>query len=265
MDTRLLTNLAIKASLLAGIQIREVYKLADFSIRLKNDQTPVTLADWNAHKEILRILEPSGLPVLSEEAADVSYQIRKQWETYWLVDPLDGTKEFIKRNDEFTVNIALMHFNKPIAGIIYAPITGELYMGMPGVGAFKYQNPGLDCNFELVCLKGEKLPLNRPGTDCYIVTTSRSHMNPETEAYIDRIRQKEVRVKQVTRGSSLKICMVAEGSANIYPKLGKTMEWDTAAGHAIVKAVGKNIWLEDFSAELSYNKENLQNPHFIVR
>lgn len=255
--------MAIQASIQAGIEIQEVYSSGDFEVRLKKDQTPVTLADWNAHLKILQMLQPSGLPVLSEEASDIPYQERKNWKMFWLVDPLDGTKEFIKRNDEFTVNIALIEDNQPISGVIYAPVTGELYVGIPNTGAWKFMFPSPDCSLDTIMEQGEALPI-KPRQKEFIIAISRSHQNAETLEYIEQIRKKHHQVNLVSKGSSLKTCMVAEGKANTYPRFGKTMEWDTAAGHALAKAVGKNIFQMDIKTELTYNKADLLNPHFIV-
>ena len=258
-----LIDKAINAALFAGIKIREVYSLPDFDVQLKDDQTPVTIADRQAHDEIIEKLKDTGLPVLSEEGIHLSYKDRKNWDLFWLVDPLDGTKEFIKRNDEFTVNIALIQNCQPIAGVIYAPATGELYVGIPGIGAFKLLNPDENCNFLSMQFSGIKLPKETNPNE-FVVAVSRSHMNHETEEYIKNLRKKHESIRLTNKGSSLKMCMIAEGTASIYPKLGTTMEWDTAAGHAILKAVGKNIFLPDLKTELTYNKENLQNPHFIA-
>ena len=258
-----LVDQAIHAALLAGIKILEVYSSPDFDVQVKDDHTPVTLADRYAHDEILKALESTHLPVLSEEGIHLSYSERKNWDLFWLVDPLDGTKEFIKRNDEFTVNIALIQKNEPLAGVIYAPVTGELYVGIAGVGAFKLFHPSLDCTFQVLQLSGIKLP-EKLKSDGFVVLASRSHMTPETEAYIEELRKKHGSIEIIRMGSSLKICKIAEGNADVYPKIGKTMEWDTAAGHAIAKAAGKNIFHPDLMTELTYNKEDLQNPHFIV-
>jgi 3'(2'), 5'-bisphosphate nucleotidase len=259
-----LTNLAITAAISAGIKINEVYSSADFKIRIKDDNTPVTIADQMAHAEITDKLLASGLPVLSEEGIHLSYNERKDWELFWLVDPLDGTKEFIKRNDEFTVNIALIERNKPISGVIYAPVSGELYAGIPEIGAYKIDHPKLDCTFNEMQLSGIKLPL-KTAPEKLIVAVSRSHMNQQTANYIDQISSVSSQTEIQQKGSSLKICMVAEGTANVYPKFGKTMEWDTAAGHAIIRASGKNIICPETNAELIYNKKDLQNPNFIAK
>jgi len=259
-----LVDQAIKAALAAGLKINEVYARSDFNIQIKEDETPVTIADSLAHDEILEQLKSTALPVLSEEGIHLSYSERKNWDLFWLVDPLDGTKEFIKRNDEFTVNIALIQKNEPIAGVIFAPVTGELYVGIPEIGAFRLLNPSEDCTFQTMQLSGIKLP-EKITRDEFVVAISRSHVNRATEAFIQSLRDEHSAIKIVNKGSSLKICMVAEGTADIYPKIGTTMEWDTAAGHAIVRAAGKNIICPDTNAELTYNKQDLRNPNFMVR
>ncbi len=263
MDVTELVDRAITAALFAGQKINEVYTTSDFNIQMKEDYTPVTIADQLAHDEILERLKCTGLPVLSEEGIHLDYSERKNWELFWLVDPLDGTKEFIKRNDEFTVNIALIEGNKSIAGVIYAPVTGEFYVGIQGIGSFKLFHPKEDCTFQFLQLSGTRLP-EKKATNEFVVAISRSHINRETEAYIETFRKEHSVVKIVNKGSSLKICMVAEGTADIYLKIGTTMEWDTAAGHAIVRAAGKNITCPDTNAELTYNKEDLRNPNFMV-
>jgi 3'(2'), 5'-bisphosphate nucleotidase len=263
MEITQLVDIAIHAALLAGEKITEVYASGDFETVEKDDFSPLTKADREAHLQITTILESTQLPILSEEGIHLPYAERRLWKTYWLVDPLDGTKEFISRNDEFTVNIALIQDCQPIAGVIYAPVTGELYVGIPGMGAYKLSNPDQNCTFQTMQLSGIKLP-EKNNQNKLVVVTSRSHNNPETEAFIENLRKKHGEIKVISKGSSLKICMVAEGTASMYPKLGPTMEWDTAAGHAIVKAAGKNIFHTDQKTEIRYNKEDLMNPYFIV-
>jgi len=263
MEVIQLINKAINAALFAGIKIRDVYSSPSFDVQIKDDQTPVTIADHQAHEEILKQLEYTKLPILSEEGVHLRYSERKSWNLFWMVDPLDGTKEFIKRNDEFTVNIALIKDCHPIAGVIYAPVTGELYVGIPGTGAFKLLNPSEDCTFQTMQLSGIKLP-EKSKSEELIVVVSRSHMNKETNIYIKDLEKRQESIRIINKGSSMKMCMVAEGTAHIYPKLGKTMEWDTAAGHAILKAAGRNIFQSDLKTELTYNKEDLQNPYFIA-
>lgn len=259
-----LTDQAIKAVIAAGQKISEVYTSSDFYIQLKEDNTPLTIADRLAHNEIIEQLKGSGLPVLSEEGVHLSFVERKEWDLFWLVDPLDGTKEFIKRNGEFTVNIALIQHNAPVAGVIFVPVTGELYAGIPGIGAYRISYTENSCTFQMLQHFGIKLP-EETTKDEYVVVISRSHMNQETQEYIKTLQNDHGKVLTVTKGSSLKICMIAEGKADIYPKIGRTMEWDTAAGHAIVKAAGKNIFLPDLTTELIYNKEDLHNPDFVVK
>ncbi len=263
MNIELLINIAITASIEAGNEILKVYDTDDFEIVSKEDFTPVTKADKNAHQRILEILQSTELPVLSEEGIYTSYKERQKWEYFWLVDPLDGTKEFIKRNNEFTVNIALIHYNQPIAGIIYVPVFKMLYAGIVGQGSYKLINPEINCNFHKLICSGRKLPLKTESPD-FVVATSRSHMNAETEKYIEKLKSEHKNLKLTAVGSALKLALIAEGTVNIYPKIGTTMEWDTASGHAILKAAGKNIFLHDLKTELVYNKENLTNPDFVA-
>lgn len=258
-----LIDKAIEAAILAGEKILEVYGTSDFHVKYKWDFSPLTAADTQSNAVILNVLEQTGLPVLSEEGAHSNYQKRKEWKEYWLVDPLDGTKEFIKRNGEFTVNIALMQDNQPVAGVIYIPVTAELYAGISAEGAYKISNPAPHCTFAEMQNSGEKLP-KQTDKPRYVVAVSRSHKNGSLENFLDELRHQHGDIELVSKGSALKICMVAEGTADAFPRFGPTMEWDTAAGHALVKAVGKNIWQTDLKSELRYNKENLKNPNFIV-
>jgi 3'(2'), 5'-bisphosphate nucleotidase len=263
MGTVELIDVAIKASLLAGEKIMEIYVSGDFEMVKKGDSSPLTKADREAHLQILNILETTQIPILSEEGIHLHFDERKRWKTFWLVDPLDGTKEFISRNDEFTVNIALINENQPIAGVIYIPVSKELYVGIIDLGAYKIQNPELDATFEWISKHGEKLPLYQT-TDEFTVAASRTHPDDQTVAFIEALKKLHPDLKVLKKGSSLKLCMIAEGTVDIYPRFGSTMEWDIAAGHAIVKAVGKNIFHTDQQTEIHYNKENLKNPHFIV-
>ena len=263
MNLNELIDIAITAAIRAGEKITDVYSSVDFHIDLKEDLSPVTIADRNAHDEIVRILEITRFPVLSEEGIHSGFEERMDWDLFWLVDPLDGTKEFIKRNDEFTVNIALIKENHPIAGVIYVPVTRELFVGVLGTGAFRLLNPEENCTFHFMQHTGMQLPEKNNQIE-FIVAASRSHMNPETETYIENLRQKHGFITVLNMGSSLKLCRIAEGKVTIYPKFGHTMEWDIAAGHAILKAAGKNIYLIDMKTELIYNKEDLHNPYFIA-
>ena len=259
---------AIRAAIAAGDQIMKVYGSADFDITKKADQSPLTLADRAAHEIIVKQLESTGIPILSEEGRDIPYQERKGWKLFWLVDPLDGTKEFIKRNGEFTVNIALIERNRPRFGVVYAPAIDELYFGNRDEGSWLAHRPEGDLTLQQLKSSGRQLPIpasvNNSSSD-YTVVTSRSHLNEETEAYIEELKQQQKNVKLATRGSSLKLCMVAAGDANEYPRLGPTMEWDIAAAHAVVEGAKKNITIFGTKKTVQYNKEDLHNPYFIVK
>ena len=259
-------NTAIKAVLKAGHEILKIYNNpeADFSVERKADNSPLTIADKVSHQLINQLLKTTGLPVLSEEGRDITYEERKNWETFWMVDPLDGTKEFIKRNGEFTVNIALITKNQPVMGVIYVPVTNVLYVGEIQKGAWKLEETPEDASFEAVKKAGTRLPVENPKPG-YTIVGSRSHANDETREYIEQCKKEHPQIDIISIGSSLKICMVAEGIADEYPRFGPTMEWDTAAGHAIANASGKKLWLTSLENELTYNKKNLLNPYFIVK
>lgn len=263
MGTNHLVDIAINAALLAGGKIMEVYASDDFEIVEKDDFSPLTKADLQAHLLISNLLEPTQIPVLSEEGIHLSFAERAQWQTFWLVDPLDGTKGFIRRNDEFTVNIALIHENQSIAGVVYSPVSKELYVGIVGSGAWKIVNPEPNCTLEWLSKHGIKLPV-RKTKDEFTVAASRSNLDNKTVAFIEDLKNLHPGLKIIRKGSSLKFCLIAEGTADIYPRFGPTMEWDTAAGHAIMKASGRNIFQIDQQTEIRYNKENLLNPHFIA-
>lgn len=266
MKTTQLLNTAIQSAIEGGKAILQIYNdpNADFNIERKADNSPLTIADKAAHQVIKEGLKTTEIPVLSEEGKDIPYESRKNWETFWLVDPLDGTKEFIKRNDEFTVNIALIKKGKPVMGVIYVPVTGVLYLGEKETGAWRIENVDVPVNLGAVEKYGTQLPVDKTHIG-YRVVGSRSHLNDETRDYVEGLKDVHPNVEMVSKGSSLKICMVAEGAADEYPRFGPTMEWDTAAGHAITNAAGKKVLKINDNEELSYNKENLLNPHFIVR
>lgn len=263
MGIQSLVDIAIRAALLAGEKIMEVYSSGDFETEQKADFTPITIADRKAHQTIAHLLESTPLPLLSEEGIHLPYAVRKHWTSFWLVDPLDGTKEFIKRNGEFTVNIALVESSHPTAGIIYTPVTGELHVGIVGTGAWKMINPKADCTLNQLKNDGISLPV-RVEPHPFTLAISRSHLDQQTTAYLEELRKQypDMQIKRI--GSSLKFCLIAEGAADCYPRFGPIMEWDTAAGHALVKAVGKNVYSMDQKKEIVYNKENLRNPSFIV-
>ncbi len=262
-------SVAIRAALAAGQEIMKIYTdpLQDFGIERKADNSPLTLADKAAHRCIMDALCETGLPVLSEEGEHGDYETRRQWVAFWLVDPLDGTKEFIKRNGEFTVNIALVLDTHPHVGVIYVPARRELYFGEPLLGAYKVTD--IDTWDEMERLpdllqRAQRLPLPHPEGRPYTIVASRSHMSPETELFIKEARREHGEVETISSGSSLKICLVAEGRADAYPRYAPTMEWDTAAGHAIAACAGRWVYQAGTDEPLKYNKEDLHNPWFVV-
>lgn len=262
MNIQNMIIIAIRAALDAGNAIMQIYDGKNFDISFKADQSPLTSADRAAHSIISNELEKTNIPLLSEEGKTIPYHIRKEWEYFWMIDPLDGTKEFIQRNGEFTVNIALIHNTLPIAGVVYIPISDELYYN-DGSHSFYVHNASKKELEELLCTQ-KKLPLHK-NTHSFVIAASRSHMSNETKLFIENIDSKGQKKAYITKGSSIKICMVAEGSADIYPRLAPTMEWDTAAGHAIALGAGKTIVSHPENTPLKYNKENLLNPYFIVQ
>jgi len=255
-------RLLIEASLKAGEEIMKVYA-RDFDVETKSDESPLTEADKNSHLAIMSFLEQTGLPILSEEGKHMDYAERKGWNQFWLVDPLDGTKEFVKKNGEFTVNIALIENGAPIYGIIYAPVLKKLFVGNVGHEAWIAENVETDTDVDAILANKQSIPKSKPA-EPYIVVASRSHFSPETQAYVDELKKTKGEIEFASMGSSLKICLVAEGAADVYPRFGPTMEWDTGAGHAIAKAAGKMVIDHETGAEMQYNKENLLNNWFIV-
>lgn len=256
-------SIAISASLAAGEIIMDIYNSEDFAIELKHDNSPLTRADKESNKVITNILDSLNLPILSEEDDNIPYEKRKLWESFWMVDPIDGTKEFIKRNGEFTVNVALIHNNIPVLGVVYAPATMELYFAEYGMGAFKIESiSDFDQLENAPLIDLSKSNQNLPKT--FTLVLSKSHMNQETEDYVNKMKKKYSLVASKFFGSSLKICKVAEGYAHCYPRFGPTMEWDTAAAHAVATYAGCKMFSVQKLKPLSYNKENLLNPFFIV-
>ncbi len=259
-------SLAIQAAIEAGDAIMEVYGSGDFGVESKKDDSPLTLADKKAHAIIISLLEETVIPVLSEEGSSIPYEVRKHWTRFWLVDPLDGTKEFIRRNGEFTVNIALVEAGICSFGVVFAPVLNELYLGIPERGAFRCTKPKyFDQPLDYLLQFSDRLPVSDPSDHQFRLVASRSHYNQETQDYVNSLDTGKKQIRLVNRGSSLKLCMVASGEADIYPRLGPTMEWDTAAAHAVVKASGKNVYEIISGNELIYNKENLLNPYFVVK
>lgn len=264
VDVRSYLDVAIQAALEAGRAIMAVYESAACTVELKSDNSPLTCADKASHDVIMRFLKETSYPVLSEEGRTIPYAARRDWNPFWIVDPLDGTKEFIKRNGEFTVNIALVQDAVPLCGVIFVPVTGRLYFGAQALGSFRIEMAGAYPGLDTVLVSSARLPQPYDRTS-FVVMGSRSHGSPALEEFVAKAHSEHAQVELVPAGSSLKICRVAEGSADVYPRLGPTMEWDTAAGHAIAKFAGKGLTCWETGAELAYNKENLLNPWFVVR
>ena len=241
----------VEISVQAGKKILEVYE-TDFSVEHKDDNSPLTAADLAAHNTIidgLKSLTPD-IPVLSEESASIPYETRKSWQTYWLVDPLDGTREFVKRNGEFTVNIALIEAERSIMGVVYAPVLDVTYAASEGQGAWKQQGSG-----EKVSIKVRGFPADKP-----TVAGSRSHRGDSLNEFLEKLGEHDL----IAMGSSLKMCLVAEGAADVYPRFGLTSEWDTAAAQAIVEAAGGELVTLDMQSMRYNTKDSLLNPEFMA-
>lgn len=256
---------ALQTAFRAGKAIMEVYA-KPFDFELKSDNSPLTIADKNSHAIIAESLSETGFPLLSEEGAQTDYNIRKNWKQFWLVDPLDGTKEFIKRNGDFTVNIALIIDQQPVFGVVYAPVPGFMYWGSH-LGSFRLDTSQLDIevidNYQEFKTYTEQLPCIS-AHEGYLVLGSRSHMNTETESFINNLKILHPDLSFISRGSSLKFCTLAEGGADVYPRFGPTMEWDTAAGHAVAFFAGCSVEQVENGFPLTYNKPSLLNPFFIA-
>ncbi len=259
-----LLAIAIEASLTAGEKIMVIYNSGDFNIGFKKDQSPLTEADIASHEIIKSFLKPTNIPILSEEGKHLDFINRSKWDRIWIVDPIDGTKEFINKNGEFTVNIALVENQVPILGVIYAPALNELYFSSKDCGAFKVNNCNSFISLNDLLSNANRLPLQIDKRKITVVA-SKSHLSKETEDYIKELKKEHGNVTTLSKGSSLKLCMVAEGIADEYPRYSPTMEWDTAAGHAICKYAGKNVYSIDTKKEMLYNKENLMNSWFLVK
>ncbi len=266
-------------TLTAGKEVLKIYNSA-YDVIFKYDNSPLTEADKKSHNIIVSGLQNLNtgfeIPVLSEEGKNISFGERKKWEMFWLVDPLDGTKEFIKKNGEFTINIALIKRQEPVFGVVYAPCLDLLYFGVKDLGSFKIENATLVLNTKKISedIFTRRLPLfNRSlkGKEV-VVAVSRSHMNERTERFLYDLKRLGCNLKTISKGSSLKICLVAEGIVDLYPRLAPTMEWDTAAAHAVCLYAGKNIYEykesffenKDNLKPLTYNKAELVNPPFVA-
>jgi len=277
---------SIHAAMEAGNAILQVYHSSDFKVEQKDDKSPLTLADRRAHEVIVKHLSQFDIPVLSEEGQDILYDERKNWDTFWLVDPLDGTKEFIKKNGEFTVNIAMISNHKPVAGVVFVPDKNILYFASSEIGSYRvdmgqiggwlnskfgnqsrFENlsaSAIDATLSELISQSAKLPVSDSTNQPFTIAGSRSHSTPELEAFVKEKRKEYGEVEFISAGSSLKLCLVAEGRADIYPRTGPTMEWDTAAGQAIVECSGGKVYQYDTTEPLKYNKENLLNPWFVA-
>ena len=259
-----LLPLAIEASLQAGEAILRVYR-TDFEVERKADHSPLTQADQDAHKIIQStLLKASSLPLLSEEGRAIPYSERKSWERFWMVDPMDGTKEFVHKNGEFTVNIALIQDQKPVLGVVYVPVQEKLYFAAKGWGCGLMEKITFS-NYDpkTILSQAKKLSIPSGFSNPPRAVASRSHLSTETKEYIDQLG-KGKEVEMVCAGSSLKFCLVAEGKADVYPRFAPTMEWDTAAGQAVVEQAGGVVLSKESGKPVVYNKENLLNPWFIA-
>jgi 3'(2'), 5'-bisphosphate nucleotidase len=266
----------------AGEAILQFYQ-SDFDVSYKDDDTPLTLADESAHRAVwdhLTTEAPGHFPILSEEGKQTPYEERKRWDYFWLVDPLDGTKEFIKGRDEFSVNIALIRKNRPVLGVVFLPALGSLYFAAEGIGSYKLED--LEAVEQLIGEQGQpqhdevlldalleaaiRLPIHQPpksSRDKVVLVGSRSHATTALTDFVHNVEQRYEKVEFTPAGSALKFCLVAEGRADIYPRLSPTMEWDTAAGHCVVEQSGGKVIRVAERKSLDYNKRDLRNPHFI--
>ena len=265
---------ALRATARAFPEILSVYR-SSFTVDTKADRSPITEADRRSNQVITEELSQAGpYPILSEEGRSIPFSERRHWRHFWIVDPLDGTKEFVKRNGEFTINIAFMEETVPVLGVVYAPLPDLLYFAWQGGGSFRLEG------FSEIAAKipedlverAARLPRQEPfdfdetqKKRSITVIGSRSHRGPCFAGYVDELRQRYAdKVEIRTSGSALKPCLVAEGTADIYPRFGPTMEWDTAAPHAVIRGVGKRMVCYESGRELVYNKDQLVNPSFLV-
>jgi len=254
IDVKIDVQKIVDVSIKAGAAILEIYE-QDFEVDFKEDESPLTSADKKANEVICDFLKANypDIPILSEENKAADYEVRKNWEYFWLVDPLDGTKEFIKKNGEFTVNIALIKGGTPVMGVIYVPVKDKVYYAEKGKGSFVIENK-----------ETKKLEKAVVSDGVINIAASRSHLNDETQAFVDS-KKAENEVNFISAGSSLKFCLVAEGKAHFYPRFAPTMEWDTGAGQIIAEESGATVTIANTDQPLVYNKENLLNPYFLVQ
>lgn len=257
---------AFNAAVRAGAEIMKVYNSNEYNVEVKSDKSPLTIADRLAHNKIKEMLGETRIPILSEEGREILYDERKNWEMFWLVDPLDGTKEFIKRNNEFTVNIALMVDNKCAGAIVYVPYLGKIYFAEEGGGAKLLEGVQPDENASYsdadIRHRAQSLPLAAAAHDTFRVAVSRSHQTVSTKRYIDKMREKHPDLELIEQGSSYKFCLIAEGVIDYYPRTTRTYEWDTAAAELILVEAGGTVRSLPKREKLQYNKSDLSNPWF---
>ena len=263
INNNILLKTALTASYKAACSILKIYN-SDFNFELKKDNSPITLADKESNIIITDILKTTNIPIISEESKKIPYDIRKNYEYTWIVDPLDGTKEFIKRNGEFAINIALAHKGNVIIGVICVPYLNIIYFASNNIGSYKLNNFKLydipNISLDEIIKSSKKLPLKSNKEK--IILCSNSHLNNETKKFIEKLSDKNYKI--IKKGSSIKFGIIAEGKADIYPRLSPTMEWDTAAGQIIVEQTGKKILNFNTRETLKYNKKDLKNPSFII-
>lgn len=262
-----LLSCAFNAAVRAGAEIMKVYNDSEgYNIEVKSDNTPLTIADRLAHNKIKEVLGETRIPVLSEEGREMVYDERKNWELFWLIDPLDGTVEFIKRNNEFTVNIALIYNNVCVGSVVYVPYLGKAYFAEKGHGAMLIENiaPSEEADYACDYIRehAKALPLSTEAHEKFRIAVSRSHQTAETAEYLEKMRAEHPDIEVVEQGSSYKFCLLAEGSIDYYPRTTHTYEWDTAAAELILTEAGGEVHSLPDHQPLRYNKENLHNPWF---
>ncbi len=266
-DYEILTKMAVDAAIAGGEEVMEVYNMIDINVTYKEDKSPLTEADIRSNEIIKNYLGKSELPILSEEERNISYDERKNWDVFWLVDPLDGTREFVKRNGEFTVNIALIKNNAPIIGVIYVPVSGNIYFSSSFSGSYRISHVTSDFikskDLKSLINIASSLPLSK-NRNKIIGIGSRSHLSLKTKIFFHKLKRKYENLDIIKIGSSLKLCLIAEGNADIYPRFSPTMEWDIAAGHALIENAGFKIYEYKSNNPILYNKENLKNPYFVA-
>jgi len=261
-----LISIAVRAAMSAGSEIMDVYCQQSFDVEYKSDKSPLTQADIRANAVITAILRETDLPFLSEEGVHLPYEERKSWKRFWLIDPLDGTSEFVAKSGDFCVNVALIENSEPVLGVIYSPVKDCVWFGALGYGAFKIEEATKsidDFSFETMKNIAIKLPYRNTG-DEFVFVASRSNLNTATKKFIDKISIEYPKTRIAHIGSALKFTVLADGMADLYPRYATTSEWDTGAGHAILKALGGDVFQADTNLPLVYNKANLDNPGFVA-